>query len=90
MSRTLRNILIAVGILVVILIVVPFLIPVNRFRPTIEEKASASLGRKVQIGDLSLSLLGGALTAKTSPSVTIRNSAHRHSLPRSRSAWAWK
>jgi AsmA protein len=64
MSRTLRNILIAVGILVVILIVVPFLIPVNRFRPTIEEKASASLGRKVQIGDLSLSLLGGALTAK--------------------------
>lgn len=64
MSRTLRNILIAVGVLVVILIVVPFLIPVNRFRPTIEEKASAALGRKVQVGDLSLSLLGGALTAK--------------------------
>src|SRR5215813_8419618 len=64
MSRTLRNILIAVGILVLILIVVPFLIPVNRFRPTIEEKASAALGRKVQVGDLSLSLLGGALTAK--------------------------
>src|SRR5262245_37397390 len=64
MSRTLRNILIAVGVLVVILLVVPFLIPVNRFRPTIEEKASAALGRKVQVGDLSLSLLRGALTAK--------------------------
>ena len=64
MSRTLRNILIAVGVLVVILLVVPFLIPVNRFRPTIEERASAALGRKVQIGGLSLSLLGGALTAK--------------------------
>jgi AsmA protein len=64
MSRTLRNILIAVGVLVVILVVVPFLIPVNHFRPTIEEKASAALGRKVQVGDLSLSLLGGALTAK--------------------------
>src|SRR5262245_28066412 len=64
MSRTLRNILIAVGVLAVILIIVPFLIPVNRFRPTIEEKASAALGRKVQVGDLSLSLLGGALTAK--------------------------
>jgi len=64
MSRTLRNILIAVGILVVILIVVPFLIPVNHFRPMIEERASASLGRKVQVGDLSLSLLRGALTAK--------------------------
>jgi AsmA protein len=64
MSRTLRNILIAVGVLVVLLIIVPFLIPVNRFRPTIEEKASAALGRKVTVGDLSLSLLGGALTAK--------------------------
>jgi AsmA protein len=64
MSRTLRNILIAVGVLVVILVVVPFLIPVNHFRPTIEEKVSVALGRKVQVGDLSLSLLGGALTAK--------------------------
>lgn len=64
MSHTLRNILIAVGVLVVLLVIAPFLIPVNRFRPTIEEKASAALGRKVQVGDLSLSLLGGALTAK--------------------------
>jgi AsmA protein len=64
MSRTLRIILIAVGVLVVVLIIVPFLIPVNRFRPTIEEKMSATLGRKVQVGDLSLSLLRGALTAK--------------------------
>jgi AsmA protein len=64
MNRTLRYILIAVGVLVVLLIIVPFLIPVNRFRPTIEEKASAALGRKVQVGDLSLSLLRGALTAK--------------------------
>src|SRR5499427_8351970 len=64
MSRTLRYILIAIGVLVVLLLIAPFLIPVNRFRPTIEEKASAALGRKVQAGDLSLSLLGGALTAK--------------------------
>jgi len=64
MSKTLRNILIAVGVLVVLLIVIPFLIPVNQFRPTIEEKASAALGRKVQVGDLSLSLFGGALSAK--------------------------
>src|SRR5215472_4414157 len=64
MSRTLRNILIAVGVLMVLLITAPFLIPVNRFRPTIEERASAALGRKVQVGDLSLSLLRGALTAK--------------------------
>jgi AsmA protein len=64
MNRTLRYTLIAVGVLVVLLIIVPFLIPVNRFRPTIEEKASAALGRRVQVGDLGLSLLRGALTAK--------------------------
>jgi len=64
MSRTLRYILIAVGVLIVLLIVVPFFIPVNQFKPTIEEKASAALGRKVQLGNLSLSLLHGALSAQ--------------------------
>jgi AsmA protein len=64
MNRTLRYILIAVGVLIVLAIVVPFFIPVNRFRPTIEEKASAALGRKVQVGDLGFSLFHGALTAK--------------------------
>ncbi len=64
MSRTLRYILIGVGVLIVLLIAVPFFIPVNQFKPTIEEKASAALGRKVQVGNLSLSLLRGALTAQ--------------------------
>src|SRR5229473_3475317 len=64
MSRTLRYILIAVGVLIVLLIVVPFFIPVNQFKPTIEEKASAALGRKVLLGNLSLSLLHGALSAQ--------------------------
>jgi AsmA protein len=64
MSRTLRYILIGVAVLIVLLIVVPFFIPVNQFKPTIEEKASAALGRKVQLGNLSLSLLRGALNAQ--------------------------
>jgi AsmA protein len=64
MSRTLRYILIAVGVFVVLLIVIPFFIPVNQFTPTIEEKASAALGRKVQLGNLSLSLIHGALAAE--------------------------
>jgi AsmA protein len=64
MNKTLRNILIVVGVLVVLLLIAPFLIPVNQFRPTIEEKASAALGRKVQLGDLSLSLIGGSLSAE--------------------------
>ena len=64
MSRTLRYVLIGIGVLIVLLIVVPFFIPVNQFKPTIEEKASAALGRKVQLGNLSLSLWRGALTAQ--------------------------
>jgi len=64
MDRKVRNILIAVGIVIVILVIVPFLIPVNQFKPTIEAKASAALGRQVQMGNLSLSLLTGSLSAE--------------------------
>ena len=64
MNRTLRIALIVVAVVIVVLIIAPFLIPVNQFRPTIEEKASAALGRKVQLGNLSLSLIGGSLGAE--------------------------
>ena len=63
MSRSLKIVAIVVGVLIVLVLVVPFLIPVNQFRPTIEQKASASLGRKVEVGNLSLSLFSGALGA---------------------------
>ena len=64
MSRKLRIILISIGIFIVVLLIVPFLIPVNQFRPTIEEKASAALERKVTLGNLSLSLFGGSLAGE--------------------------
>jgi len=64
MSRILRIILIVVAVLVVLVIVAPFLIPVSQFRPIIEERASAALGRKVQLGNLSLSLISGSLGAE--------------------------
>src|ERR1700681_715443 len=63
MNRKLRLILIIVGVLVLLLVIAPFLIPVNQFRPTIEQKASAALGRKVEVGNLTLSLFSGALGA---------------------------
>jgi AsmA protein len=65
MSRTLRLIGIVIGVLVILLVIVPFLIPINQFRPTIEDKASQALGRKVQVGNLSLSLLRGSLSAQS-------------------------
>lgn len=64
MGRKLRIVLIVVVAIVVLLLIAPFLIPVNSFRPTIEQTASESLGRKVELGDLSLSLLSGSLTAQ--------------------------
>src|SRR5882672_10805079 len=64
MGKKLRILLIAIVVIVVLLVAAPFLIPVNKFRPTIEQTASDALGRKVSVGDLSLSLISGSLTAK--------------------------
>ncbi|HKI10818.1 MAG TPA: AsmA family protein [Candidatus Acidoferrum sp.] len=61
MSSKLKWVAIAVLVLILILFILPFLIPVNQFRPTIEEKASAALGRKVELGNLSLSIVRGSL-----------------------------
>jgi AsmA protein len=63
MRRTLRVLLVVIAVLIVLVLVAPFLIPVNQFRPTIEEKASTALGRKVDVGNLSLSLFSGSLAA---------------------------
>jgi AsmA protein len=63
MKKILRYLLIAVGVLVLLLIAIPFFVSPNQFRPTIEEKLSAALGRQVKVGNLGLSLLSGALSA---------------------------
>jgi AsmA protein len=65
MKRTLRIVAIIVAVLIVLLVVAPFVIPVDKFRPTIEEKASQALGRNVQLGNLSLSLFSGSLSAES-------------------------
>jgi AsmA protein len=50
---------------VALLVVAPFLIPANRFRSTIEQRASSALGRHVSLGRLRLSLLRQSLSAET-------------------------
>jgi len=64
MGKKLRILLIAVIVIVALLVAVPFLIPVDKFRPMIEQTASDALGRKISVGDLSLSLISGSLTAR--------------------------
>jgi AsmA protein len=63
MNRIVKIIAIVVGILVVILIALPFLIDVNTFRPKIESELTSALGRQAKVGNLSLSLLSGGVTA---------------------------
>jgi len=63
MKGIVKYVLIGVGILVLALIAIPFFVSVNQFKPTIEEKLSAALGRPVQVGNLSLSLFSGSLGA---------------------------
>jgi AsmA protein len=57
----LKMIAIAIVLLVVILIALPFILNVNQFKPQIESKLSSALGREVKVGNMKLSLLSGNL-----------------------------
>jgi AsmA protein len=62
--RTWVKILAAVvGLVILIVILVPFLVSGETFRPTLESRLTAALGRKVTLGHLSFSLLSGGLVA---------------------------
>jgi AsmA protein len=63
MKTVLKVIGIVIAILLVAAIVLPFVINVNSFRPQIESKLSSALGRPVTVGNLSLSILSGAVGA---------------------------
>jgi len=63
MKRILKILAIVVGVLIVILIALPFLVDVNAFRPKLESELTDVLGRQVKVGNLSLSLLSGGVTA---------------------------
>ena len=62
-----KVIYIAGGIVVVLLLVVvllPFVIDANRFRPEIESSLNTALNRKVDIGNIRLSILSGGVTVE--------------------------
>jgi AsmA protein len=63
MRKALGYGLIALGILLILAMVLPFFISVDRFRPTIEQKLSTALGRQVQLGKLSLWVFSGEVSA---------------------------
>src|SRR6266436_5775249 len=64
MKRTLKIIGIVFAVILLAVIALPFLINVNSFRPKLESELSAALGRQVKVGNLSLSILSGSVSAE--------------------------
>jgi AsmA protein len=62
--KALKIIGIVVAVLIVIAIALPFLINVNSFRPKLESELTDALGRQVKVGNLSLSILSGSVSAE--------------------------
>lgn len=64
-----KKILLIIGALIILLILaavaLPFFIDANRFKPTLETDLSNALGRKVDIGNISLSILSGSVSVDT-------------------------
>src|SRR6267154_2956983 len=63
MKRIVRVLALTLGLLIVVLVSLPFLINANQFRPMLESKLSQGLGREVKLGDLKFSVLSGGVTA---------------------------
>ena len=53
-----------VALFVLVIVLVPFLLNADEFRPTIESQLSAALGRPITLGHLTLSLLKDSLDAE--------------------------
>jgi AsmA protein len=53
----------ALAIVVVAIVAIPFFVHANTFRPMLEARLSAGLGRSVKLGNLRLSVLSGNLVA---------------------------
>lgn len=62
-KRIITFALIGVAVLVLLVLSLPLFLNANSFRPQIEGRLSAALGRKVQVGDLGLSIFSGSVSA---------------------------
>ena len=63
MKRFLKILGIVIAVLIIIVIIIPFVIDANTFRPKLESELTGVLGRQVKVGNLSLSLWSGGVAA---------------------------
>jgi AsmA protein len=59
-----KAVIAAAALAVIVIAVIPFVVNADTFRPAIQDELSSALGRKVTLGDISLSLLTGNLVAE--------------------------
>lgn len=63
MKRGIRILAIIIGVLIVIALILPFVVDVNSFRPKLEAELTSALGRQVTVGNLSLKIFSGTVSA---------------------------
>jgi len=63
LKRILKWVGISVVVLILMVVSLPFLINVDRFRPTLQSDLSDALGREVTLGNLHFNVLSGEVTA---------------------------
>ncbi len=61
MKKILKIVGIIAVVLILIVIALPFVINVNKFKPELETQMTTALGRKVEIGNIALSILSGGV-----------------------------
>jgi AsmA protein len=63
MNRTLKILAIIVAVLIVMVVAIPSFVDANAFRPKLETELTGALGRQVKLGNLSLSIFSGSVSA---------------------------
>jgi AsmA protein len=63
MKRFLKIVGVVLAVLIILVVAIPLLINANTFKPKLESELTEALGRQVTVGNLSLSILSGAVSA---------------------------
>lgn len=63
MKRIVQIAGIVLALVLIVVIVLPFVVDANRFKPALETELTKALGRQVKVGELKLSVFSGAVTA---------------------------
>lgn len=78
MKRILKIVGIVIAVLIILVIAIPFFIDANTFKPKLESELTSALGRKVTLGNLTLSLWSGSVAADN---IAIADDPHFSNTP---------